>query len=565
MTPSSPTPRVYSYYRFSSVAQRNGTSIERQTALASKWAADHGMVLDVALTLRDDALSAYHESHVRQGALGLFLAAAEQGRIAPGSVLVVEGLDRLSRAEPLTAQAQLTQIIKAGIGVVTAIDGKMYSRESVKKNPFDLLYALSIMIRANEESETKSIRVKAAMRIKCEKWIEGTWRGRLGGKVEPPWVRWVKERNHFELIPERVATIKAALQMYRDGKGSVRIVRQLKELGLSYTETFTSEVQITRLRSQRALLGEKEITIDGKTYLLNGYYPTVLTRQEWDELQGLSQDRGRRHRKGDVPGILTGMNITVCGYCSSSMASQTRNDARARNPDGRIRECYRRLRCVGSHLGRACPIAGSCQMGAVERAVMRYCSDLVNLQALVGKDLTAEPRAQLIQAQTALADVDQKLKRLADLFLAGAGNTPATFLDMAHQLEAQRAQHKKSIAELEAKVAASARMDVQAAHAQWKALRDGVEQQRPDDLMKARQLVADTFVRVAVYYRGMRPRTTVKGVMDIVLLSKSGITRTLRIDENGELLHGLDVDVSKPLPSFGELRAKARRRGTASV
>ena len=204
-------------------------------------------------------------------------------------------------------------------------------------------------------------------------------------------------------------------------------------------------------------------------------------------------------------------------------------------------------------------------MGAIERAVMRYCSDLVNLQALVGKDFTAEPRAQLAKAQKDLADVAQKLKRLADVFLAGGDDTPVTFLEMARQLEAERARHKKVIAELEGRVAASARMDVQSAHAQWTALLYGVEQQLPDELMKARQLVADTFRRIAVYYKGVRPHATPKGEMDIVLLSKSGISRTLRIDKDGELLRGHDVDVSKPLPSPAELRAKARRRETAAT
>lgn len=135
------------------------------------------MQLDESLSLRDEGLSAYHQRHIKSGALGVFLAAVEQGRIPPGSVLVVEGLDRLSRAEPIQAQAQLAQIVNAGITVVTASDGKAYSREHLKANPMDLVYSPLVMIRAHEESDTKSKRVTASIRRQCQAWMAGTYRG----------------------------------------------------------------------------------------------------------------------------------------------------------------------------------------------------------------------------------------------------------------------------------------------------------------------------------------------------------------------------------------------------
>ncbi len=125
--------------RFSDPRQASGHSSERQMAYAAQWAAEHGLLLDETLSLRDEGLSAYHQRQIKSGALGVFLVAIEQGRIPTGSVLVVEGLDRLSRAEPIQAQAQLTQIVNACITVVTASDGKKYSREHLKANPMDLV------------------------------------------------------------------------------------------------------------------------------------------------------------------------------------------------------------------------------------------------------------------------------------------------------------------------------------------------------------------------------------------------------------------------------------------
>jgi DNA invertase Pin-like site-specific DNA recombinase len=125
---------------------------------------------------------------VKSGALGVFLAAVESGKVPSGSVLVVEGLDRLSRAEPIQAQAQLAQIVNAGITVATAGDGKAYSRERLKANPTGLVYSLLVMIRAHEESDTKSKRVTASLVRQCRGWMAGIDRGLIRNGKDPVWV-----------------------------------------------------------------------------------------------------------------------------------------------------------------------------------------------------------------------------------------------------------------------------------------------------------------------------------------------------------------------------------------
>ncbi|WP_265583769.1 recombinase family protein [Chitinimonas koreensis] len=212
--------KVYSYLRFSDPKQATGNSIERQIQYANRWAEERGHDLDQTLSLRDEGLSAYHQKHVKQGALGTFLRAIEEERIAPGSVLIVEGLDRLSRAEPIQAQAQLAQIINAGITVVTASDGKEYNRERLKAQPMDLVYSLLVMIRAHEESDTKSKRVTAALRRQCENWMTGAWRGVIRNGKDPAWVKWTG--TSWELIPERVTAVRHVIDAYKKGHGAQR-------------------------------------------------------------------------------------------------------------------------------------------------------------------------------------------------------------------------------------------------------------------------------------------------------------------------------------------------------
>lgn len=536
--------RVYSYMRFSDPRQALGHSSERQMAYAAKWAAEHGLQLDESLSLRDEGLSAYHQHHVKSGALGVFLGAIEQGRIAPGSVLVVEGLDRLSRAEPIQAQAQLAQIVNAGITVVTASDGKTYSRERLKANPMDLVYSLLVMIRAHEESDTKSKRVTASIRRQCEGWLAGTYRGLIRTGKDPVWLRLVDGR--WQEIPERVAAVRKSLRLYQGGYGATKIIDQLVRQGLSLTGSGPQALQIYRLIRQRALIGEKELTLDGEHFRLPGYYPPLLTAVEWDELQTISTGRGRRTAKGPVPHILTGMGITVCGYCGRAMVGQnigTRN----RDAQGRIQDGHRRLHCTSNSHG-GCNVSGSTSVAPFERALMAYCSDIANLRALHGGDRSAGPRAALTQARQALASVDKKLEKLTDAMLASKGDgIPLTFARRARELEAEQQRLQSDVAAAERELANTARVDIEGADEAWRRLAVRVEAQDVDARLQARQLVADTFSRIAIYHRSTRPDQNPgkTNMMDMLLLAKGGNARVLRIDSLGRLISFEDISLKR--------------------
>lgn len=539
--------KVYSYMRFSDPRQSSGSSSERQLAYAAKWAAENNLTLDDTLSLRDEGLSAYHQRHVKAGALGTFLAAIEAGKVEPGSVLVVEGLDRLSRAEPIQAQAQLAQIVNAGITVVTASDGKQYSREHLKTNPMDLVYSLLVMIRAHEESDTKSKRVKSAIRRQCEGWLSGTYRGIIRNGKDPAWVRQVG--TSWELVPERVEAVRVALELYAGGYGATKIIDELDRRDLRMTSRGAQALQIYRLTKQRALLGDKELTLDGTAYSLPGYYPALLTQDEWDNLQSLSGDRRRRKVKGDIPGVVTGLNITVCGYCGYAVVGQNAPNKGSKLPDGRLRDCHRRIRCVANFHGAGCSVGGSASVAPIERAIMRFCSDMINLQALHGGDMSAAPRAALNKARKELSEVDTQLERLMDTMLAAqASETPAVFIKRARELEARQTELKDNVAKAERELAATARTDMTGKDAAWASLAHGVEHLDRDARIKARQLVADTFEKLVIYWRGIRPDETPKGLMDVALVAKGGTSRLLRINQAGDWTDIVNLTETSALP-----------------
>ena len=531
---------MYSYLRFSDPRQSTGSSTDRQMAYAAKWAGDHGLKLDSSLSLRDEGLSAYHQKHVKSGALGTFLRAVEDGRVPPGSVLIVEGLDRLSRAEPIQAQAQLAQIVNAGITVVTASDGKAYSRERLKANPMDLVYSLLVMIRAHEESDTKSKRVKASIRRLCEGWQAGTYRGRINQGHPPDWIR--DTEAGWELIPERVAIVRKVVEMYVQGLGGKRIVEALDAAGERLYSVTNFTQQVYRLVKLPQLAGILPVTVDGEEYLLRDYYPAVLSQAEWDELQRVAAHPGRRRSKGDLPHVITGIGVTVCGYCGRPMSGQNLA-TKKRLPDGRIRDGNRRLLCASNAAyGGGCPVMASTSVAPVERAIMSYCSDIVNLQALYGPDRSKGPRARVVAAQKKVDEIAAQLDKLTDAMLASTDEgTPVVFARRARQLEADMVEAEKDLRLAEQELSSLARQDITGADQLWRDLAAGVEAQEVEPRLRARQLVADTFECITVYARGMEPDPDAGErdyKIDLVLVAKGGTARLLTVDREGNWVAG---------------------------
>lgn len=536
------TAKVYSYMRFSDARQAAGASSDRQRAYAAMWAQEHGLVLDDKLSMRDEGLSAFHQKHVKKGALGVFLKAVEDGHVPTDSVLVVEGLDRLSRAEPIQAQAQLTAIITAGISVVTASDGKVYSRERLKANPMDLVYSLLVMIRAHEESDTKSKRVRDAIRRQCKGWTEGTYRGLIRYGKTPGWLRVIDGK--WELIPERAEAIRAAVDMFRRGLGAGHIAKCLHDAGLATSAAAPTSGHLVRLLSNPALVGDKHLELDADSFVLKDYYPAAISREVWEDLQQLVELRSRKHVKGDIPSLLTGFGVAMCGYCGSPLKSQTMSSKR--RADGTLLDCHRRLQCVRVNHGSGCQVKGSCSAAPIERALLRYCSDLVNLQALYAGDRAALPRGELASAKAKLHDIDAKLERLADALVDGDGDVPATFVRRARELEAERQTVLEQVRAAERAIAEAARADITGADQRWRELAEGVEALDYEARMRARQLVGDTFERIVVYQKGMRPELAPKHTIDVVLLAKGGIARMLRIGPDGELVAAEEAGQAEP-------------------
>jgi DNA invertase Pin-like site-specific DNA recombinase len=212
-------PRVYSYVRMSTLRQEWGDSLRRQDETAQAYAKARGWELLEEDQLRDIGLSAYTGKHIEGGALGRFRAAIREGKVKPGSLLLVESLDRLSRQEGMKALNLFTEIITSGITIVTLSDGKTYD---IQSGFADLIISIVTMARAHDESVMKSHRGKQTWSNKRKNAAS-----RKLTALCPGWLRVSGDRSKFEVIRTRANVVKT---IYRDsiaGLGDYAIMSKL--------------------------------------------------------------------------------------------------------------------------------------------------------------------------------------------------------------------------------------------------------------------------------------------------------------------------------------------------
>ena len=211
--------RAYSYIRFSSKDQEKGDSLRRQVELRDKILLQHPEWLLDETSIQDLGVSAWEGTNIIDGALGVFIAACEAGKIPRGSILIIERWDRLSRLPAVEAMELFSRITRRGVDICTAADGKIHNRESMK-DIGNLLESIIKMQLANEESSKKSDRVKTA-------WGKKRANDKVITKRCPGWLTW--NDTTFELIPKRAKVVKEIFKWTAMGKGLLLICNELNK------------------------------------------------------------------------------------------------------------------------------------------------------------------------------------------------------------------------------------------------------------------------------------------------------------------------------------------------
>jgi DNA invertase Pin-like site-specific DNA recombinase len=231
-TPVLAVTKAYSYVRWSSPQQALGHSLQRQTEKAEKYAVDHGLTLDTELNMTDAGVSAFRGKNASTGALGGFLRAVESGYVPRGSYLLIENIDRLSRDHVLEASTLFSQLVLAGVIIVTLGNGEVYSRQRLNDEPHALLMIVLEQIRANGENVRKSELVSGAKARKKQQLMEHGVQGKPYTRQTPAWITWSDESKAYELLPDRAAIVREIFERTDAGHGIDRIAKDLNQRGV---------------------------------------------------------------------------------------------------------------------------------------------------------------------------------------------------------------------------------------------------------------------------------------------------------------------------------------------
>ena len=276
-----------SYLRFSSRKQLANDSYRRQIEATEAYCKTNGLTLNTRL--EDLAVSGWDKSNLDDtAALGSFLKLVNDGRIPAGTVLICENLDRLTRAGIFDALNLFSNILKAGIDIVTTQDGKRYSYESVKNNVGELIISITYLTRGNNESETKSIRVK-------ESWKRRHAQVKNNEFAKFPCPSWLRhDGKEYHLIEESAKTIQLIFELYISGLGVYSLVKELNKRRVKpFTKTGKwNSVFIHELLQNTAVIGTYRLVDPPQ----KNYFPAAIS----DDLfyKAVAQREKNRHFKG---------------------------------------------------------------------------------------------------------------------------------------------------------------------------------------------------------------------------------------------------------------------------
>jgi len=331
---ASTRPKAYSYVRFSTPEQMRGDSLRRQTEAAERYAAMHGLELDRELTFRDLGVSAYRGTNVETGHLGEFLAAVRHGDIKPGSFLLVESLDRLSRQKPRRAVRVLEQLCEEGITVVTLDDQRAYTEEVLDEDPTALLVAILVAARAHEESATKARRLREAWGEKRKNAA-----ARPLSRLCPGWVRLRDDRSGFDLIPERAAIVRRIFDMALSGRGQYFIADTLNREGIpvfgrgrhwhrSYVKKMLADPSTVGTYTPHTMERINGRRVRTPTEPVPDYFPAAIDRETFERVNGLTRGRaiGARASARTPANMLA--TLAKCPLCGGTMTRVSKGSSK---------------------------------------------------------------------------------------------------------------------------------------------------------------------------------------------------------------------------------------------
>jgi DNA invertase Pin-like site-specific DNA recombinase len=439
---------AYSYIRFSSPKQEYGDSIRRQKEGSAALAKKKGWILDESLKI-DRGLSAFTGENRHSGALKLFLDKIKSGQVKPGSVLIVESLDRLSREDMDEAFDLFRSILKAGIEIATVNPERHYDKSSLK-SLVGVIEPLVHMQLANEESAKKAARGKEA-------WENKRKSGSIISARVPLWLRAEMEKvdgrvkvKSLHIIPERAKVVQLVFDLALSGLGNLAIARKLNAAGIAplSSSKVWNQAAIGNLLNNRATIGEFQPESGRKPVgqPIADYYPAVISLDKWYAVHALLSPRKMKAsgRKGQNINLFRGLLKDAAD--GSNLVLVNKHSKGIRN----------------NYLVNGNALHGQGQYISVDYYVFQEAF-LAFMGELKAKELWAEDRTDtlFVKIASVKGQIAEKTNAIDHIKIRQLESYSEDRADLMDKLEEQRKDLRKQLEQLEAEKASNPAEDLE--------------------------------------------------------------------------------------------------------
>jgi DNA invertase Pin-like site-specific DNA recombinase len=394
---------AYSYRRFSSGRQRDGSSLARQLEMAQDvCTANDWQLVDLppdegvsAFKVNGDGLMA---ANMHKGNLATFLERVEAGQIQRGSVLIIEKLDRFSRNFYDIVFPVWLNLLQTGIEIYSCVSNTHYTLDTIRKSPMLAGMALMEMANANEYSSGMSSRINKAFSLRLAECAKGKAMN-LGG-WQPRWVDFHGSKGQagrFSLNAH-ADTVRRIAAEYIGGASMCAIARGLlgdkvpNLRGGKWGQGTVGQVLHSNL-----LIGDVEI----KGMRLEGYYPPVVTKAQFQQVRAKLAENAAR--KGGSPK-------------SDYIANLFRNRCRCSKCGGTVTSSSTYYYCRGKAM-HTCDAYGTIKIAALEQDffmlfLQEHPAALLGKQTVKSNGAVAALKGRIHDLDRAIEDVTALVGKL---------------------------------------------------------------------------------------------------------------------------------------------------------
>lgn len=431
------------YHRYSSKRQDRGSSIERQTERTADLCARKGW--EIVETVEDRGQSAWKGDHLSVGNLGKLRARIDAGLISPGTILVVENIDRLSRQDYRTARRWIEDVTDHDIIVAVHSPELILDRHAMSgANIGAMLQHLLEANRATAEGNRKSSMQKATI----EKGLKLAREGVVYSPRAPAWLI-AKKGEPFRLNEDRVAIVNSIYEWSAAGLGYETITKRLNETVPPWTQGWKDGVQKWRIGYVRDILSSP--AVEGEYHVRTGpgrkptgevirsYYPRIVEADLVERARGAIRSRmgSGGAKSGEAQNLFGG--IAFCSACKGSVGRTLTGNGRGRR--------YAYLECRNARYG-ICKAKGKIRYDHVEASVLEKLLHLaLDDTHFIAPDDIAPLASRLANARKRSEELTQETANLIAV-LRKLPDSAATLTALA-DIEAEKAATVTEISKTE--------------------------------------------------------------------------------------------------------------------